>query len=90
MKMIGWKNVAFVIILPILMICTSSCSPTGTLRAETLTDDCKFIKSEIGRTTPMECFINNKYNEIYVNSCNEERAQMRKHSVHELEWWEIF
>ena len=73
-----------------MMICISSCSPTGTLRAETLTDECKFIKVEKGKTSPMECFVINHINGAYNDACNRERDQMRKHSVHEPEWYEIF
>lgn len=38
----------------------------------------------------MECFVINHINGAYNDACNRERDQMRKHSVHEPEWYEIF
>ncbi len=73
-----------------LMIGTSSCAPTGTMRADTLTDDINTVEVDEGVTTCKELYVIYHANKVLIKAANKERAQMRKHSTTDDPWWKVW
>lgn len=78
----------YVILFSILLL--QACSPSGTLRADSLTKPCEFVDLVEGQATPKECFVTHYVNRDLNDACNLEREQMRKHSASDEPWYHIW